>query len=254
MPDRDPVWTPFRETTRLNAWDAITQAERETAQQAAGITARAYRPPSEPMGLGGELGERISPLTGLYERQQQRRSALDELLGPLPEAGTPFAAGASPWNYGEQTAWDGQDMAGGILSAAAELQMDPLDLATIISYETGGTMNPTQAGPTTRWGQHRGLIQFGEPQAEQFGVDWNDPLGSQLGAQGAIVNYFRAHGWQPGMSGLDAYSVVNAGAPGRYSASDTAAGGAPGDVYDKWVNQMHGHRQRAAALLASYGG
>jgi hypothetical protein len=140
-------------------------------------------------------------------------------------------------------------LAFGIVETANALGMDPLDLATIISYETGGTFDPTQAGPTTQWGQHRGLIQFGEPQAREYGVDWNDPLNSQLGPDGAVADYYRANGWKPGMGMLDAYSIVNAGAPGRYSASDANNGGAPGTVADKVNNQMDGHRQNALRLL-----
>lgn len=135
--------------------------------------------------------------------------------------------------------------------------MDPVDLATIISYETGGTFDPMQPGPTTKWGQHRGLIQFGEPQAQQYGADFSNPdaaLQSQFGPDGAIVNYYRASGWQPGMGLLDAYSIVNAGGPGRYNASDTAAGGAPGTVRDKVEDQMSGHRQKALALLGQESG
>lgn len=142
-----------------------------------------------------------------------------------------------------------RDLAGGIIETANALGMDPVDLATIISYETAGTFDPTKAGPTTQWGQHRGLIQWGEPQARQYGVDWNDPVGSQLGADGAIVDYFRDAGWQPGMGMLDAYSAVNAGRVGRYNASDANNGGAPGTVRDKVQNQMAGHREKALALL-----
>ena len=78
----------------------------------------------------------------------------------------------------------------GIMETAQSLGMNPLDLATIISYETGGTFDPTKRGPTTQWGQHRGLIQFGEPQARQYGVNWNDPLGSQLGVNGGCRQVF----------------------------------------------------------------
>jgi hypothetical protein len=141
------------------------------------------------------------------------------------------------------------DIRSGIVATANALGMHPVDLATIISYETGGTFNPSQAGPTTKYGQHRGLIQFGEPQAKQYGVDWNDPLGSQLGPEGAVVRYFRDRGYKPGMGLLDAYSIVNAGGPGLYNRSDTAAGGAPGTVREKVEQQMGGHRQKAAALL-----
>lgn len=142
-----------------------------------------------------------------------------------------------------------QDLREGIMLTASVLGMDPVDLATIISYETAGTFDPTKRGLTTQWGQHRGLIQFGEPQAAQYGVDWNDPLNSQLGPDGAVVRYFQDNGWQPGMGLLDAYSIVNAGAPGRYNASDANNGGAPGTVADKVNNQMDDHRVKAAGLL-----
>jgi len=146
------------------------------------------------------------------------------------------------------------DLRSGILETAKSLGMDPVDLATIISYETAGTFDPTKAGPTTQWGQHRGLIQFGEPQAQQYGVDWNNAAASQLGADGAIANYYRANGWKPGMGMMDAYSIVNAGGPGRYGASDANNGGAPGSVADKVNDQMGGHRAKALALLGQEGG
>lgn len=140
-----------------------------------------------------------------------------------------------------------------IVETANAIGANPVDLATAISYETGGTFDPTKKGPTTQWGQHRGLIQFGEPQARQFGVDWNDPIGSQLGPNGAVAKYLKASGFKPGMSGLDLYSTINAGAPGKYGASDANNGGAPGDVRDKWANQMGGHRAKAHALLGGGG-
>lgn len=146
----------------------------------------------------------------------------------------------------------GTDMKSLIIETADALGMSPGTLATIISYETGGTFNPMKAGPTTQWGQHRGLIQFGEPQAAEYGADFSSPeaaLRSQLGADGAVVRYFRKNGWQPGMSELDAYSIVNAGAPGRYNASDANNGGAPGTVADKVKGQFGPHREKAAALL-----
>lgn len=139
----------------------------------------------------------------------------------------------------------------GIVETASALGIDPVDLATAISYETAGTFDPTKAGPTTQWGQHRGLIQFGEPQAKEYGVNWEDPIGSQLGENGAVANYLRATGVQPGMGLLDIYSAINAGGVGRYGASDANNGGAPGTVADKVNDQMAGHRAKALALLGT---
>lgn len=143
------------------------------------------------------------------------------------------------------------DFRNGILSTASSLGVDPLDLATAISYETAGTFDPTKRGPTTQWGQHRGLIQFGEPQAKKYGVDWNDPVGSQLGPQGAVANYLRDTGVKPGMGLIDIYSAINAGGVGRYNRTDANNGGAPGTVRDKVENQMAGHRRNAEKLLGS---
>jgi len=145
------------------------------------------------------------------------------------------------------------DLRSGIVSTANALGIDPVDLATVISYETAGTFDPVKAGPTTQWGQHRGLIQWGEPQARQFGVDWNNPVGSQLGPDGAIVRYMKNAGVQPGMGLLDIYSAVNAGRVGRYNASDANNGGAPGTVRDKVQGQMAGHRAKAQSLIGGGG-
>lgn len=143
------------------------------------------------------------------------------------------------------------DIKNGIVQTAQAIGADPVDLATAISYETGGTFDPTKAGPRTQWGQHRGLIQFGEPQAKQHGVDWSNPVGSQLGPNGAVASYLKSSGFKPGMNFLDLYSTINAGAPGLYNRSDAKNGGAPGTVRDKVEQQMQGHRAKAQALLSA---
>lgn len=140
------------------------------------------------------------------------------------------------------------------MATAQALGIDPVDLATAISYETAGTFDPTKQGPTTKWGQHRGLIQFGEPQAQKYGVDWGNPIGSQLGENGAVAKYLKDTGVRPGMGLLDIYSAINAGGVGRYGASDAAAGGAPGTVQDKVEKQMADHRAKAMALLGGSSG
>lgn len=165
-------------------------------------------------------------------------------LGGSPATSTAMATMPAP-NSG--------DLRGGIISTATALGIAPEDLATAISYETAGTFDPTKRGPTTQWGQHRGLIQFGEPQAKQYGVNWDDPLGSQLGPDGAIAKYLRDTGVKPGMGLLDIYSAINAGGVGRYNRSDANNGGAPGTVRDKVEKQMAGHRQKALALLGMNG-
>lgn len=142
-------------------------------------------------------------------------------------------------------------VAQGIEKTAKALGINPVDLATAISYETGGTFDPVKEGPTTKWGKHRGLIQFGEPQSKQYGVDYNNPIETQLGENGAIAKYLRDAGVKEGMGLLDVYSAINAGRVGKYNASDAQAGGMPGTVADKVNSQMGDHRKKAQLYLAS---
>lgn len=139
-----------------------------------------------------------------------------------------------------------------LIEGATRRGLDPIDVATAISYETGGKFDPMLSGPTTQWGTHRGLIQFGEPQAQQHGVDFSSPDAawrSQLNPDnGAVWSYLDGAGVKPGM-GLDqVYSAINAGSVGRMGASDANNGGAPGTVADK-VAGMGPHRQNAAQFL-----
>ena len=143
------------------------------------------------------------------------------------------------------------ELAAAIRQSAARIGADPVDLATVISYETAGTFDPWKAGPTTQWGQHRGLIQWGEPQRQEYGVYQGMPVDAQMRA---VEKYLTKAGYRPGMGLMDMYSAVNAGSVGRYGASDANNGGAPGTVADKVNNQMGAHRQKAAAFLGAPGG
>jgi len=203
-------------------------------------------------GIGQELGARKA-FNGLADRIQQGGGAV------APQQGG-FLSRLTGGAQAQPRAPGGRSMAisdvnpsirDGIIKTASSLGVDPVDLATAISYETGGTFDPTKSGPKTQWGTHRGLIQFGEPQAQKYGVNWEDPIGSQLGENGAVASYLRDTGVKPGANLLDIYSAINAGGVGRYDASDANNGGAPGTVRDKVEQQMGGHRQRALALLGN---
>lgn len=191
---------------------------------------------------------------------------LFSMFGSQPDTQAPEMAGGTavapstapqPMDYPSQRvaqAFGDNDLKSGIEATAQSLGIDPIDLATAISYETAGTFDPMKKGPTTQWGQHQGLIQFGEPQAQKYGVDWNNPVGSQLGPDGAVAKYLKDTGVKPGMGLLDIYSAINAGGVGRYDASDANNGGAPGTVADKVRDQMAGHRQKAMSLLGAQAG
>ena len=194
------------------------------------------------MGVGGAGPAPVAPFSGLKS-----------LFGVSPAAAPSSVAAPVPTDYGtdvipgDYAAPDRSSIAKAIVKTSSSLGIDPIDLATAMSYETGGTFDPWQRGPTTKWGQHRGLIQWGEPQRKQYGVYKGMPVEDQVAAAG---KYLTDAGVKPGMGMLDIYSAINAGRVGRYGASDAKAGGAPGTVRDK-VGTMKGHRLKAMQMLGS---
>jgi hypothetical protein len=145
---------------------------------------------------------------------------------------------------------DNPALASAIEKHATAAGLNPVDLATAMSYETAGTFDPWKKGPTTKWGTHRGLIQWGEPQARQYGVGPDTPVEDQVAAS---VKYLQDRGVKPGHGLMEIYSAINAGGvgPQYLGRSDSAAGGAPGTVADKVNNQMAGHRAKAEAIMGS---
>lgn len=130
-----------------------------------------------------------------------------------------------------------------VKASAARLGISPSDLLTVMSYETGGRLDPNLWGG--KGGQHLGLIQFGPEERNRYGVKPGMSVEAQVLA---AENFLRDRGLKPGMGLLDVYSTVNAGRPGLYGRSDAHNGGLPGTVADK-VATMAPHRMRAEALL-----
>lgn len=131
-----------------------------------------------------------------------------------------------------------------VRASADRLGINPSDLLTAMSYETGGKLDPNLWGGKNN--NYLGLIQFGPEERAKYGVKPGMAVTDQVTA---AENFLRDRGIKPGMGMLDVYSTINAGSPGRYTASDANNGGSPGTVADKVANQMIGHRARANALL-----
>ncbi len=140
------------------------------------------------------------------------------------------------------------ELAQAITNASRNLGIDPQDLATAISYETGGTFNHNIWGGGG--GNYFGLIQFGPKERQTYGVKEGQSVTEQMQA---VERYLRDRGLTPGSGLLDIYSTINAGSPKHYDLSDTSHGGAPGTVEDKVNTQMGGHKVKAGALLKEYG-
>lgn len=148
-----------------------------------------------------------------------------------------------------------RDLVSAVTQLADKLGMAAEDILAVLSYETGGTFDPAQPGPVTQHGQHIGLYQAGAPQRAQYGYD--PTSGNAFEHVASLERYLYGSGFVPGMSREDLYSTINAGGPGRWSASDYSNGGDPNNktVLDK-VNEIFsgGHMGNAAELTALYGG
>lgn len=144
-----------------------------------------------------------------------------------------------------------EELVRSVTALAEQMGLAAEDLLTVISYETGGSLSPSRLGPTTQWGQHFGLIQFGQPQGAKYGVTPQSSVTEQVVAAG---RYLEDAGVKAGDGLLRIYAAINAGDPDKIYASDENNGGAPGTVLDKVNDQMDGHRARAQGLLAAYGG
>ena len=119
---------------------------------------------------------------------------------------------------------------------AKKFGLDPIDVAAVMSYETGGTFNPALMGGKNN--QYMGLIQFGPAERKKYGItekstpeQWSK----------AVIGFLSDRGYKKGMGTLDLYSTINAGTPGRYNASD--GNGTVRSHHDKIMAQ---HRGKAA--------
>lgn len=138
------------------------------------------------------------------------------------------------------------ELASAIIASSQRLGVDPLHIATVISYETGGKFDPNLWGGKNN--NHLGYIQFGGPEREKYGVKEGQTPAEQMAA---VESYLRDRGVKPGMGMMDIYSTINAGSPGLYNRSDAGNGGAPGTVADKVNSQMASHRENAVRLLGA---
>ncbi len=135
------------------------------------------------------------------------------------------------------------ELAAAIIASAKRLGVNPLDVGTAISYETGGKFDPNLWGGKNK--NYLGYIQFGPEERAKYGVKEGQSPTEQMVA---VENFLRDRGVKPGMGLKDIYSTINAGSPGLYNRSDAANGGAPGTVADK-VNTMGPHMANASTLL-----
>ena len=102
-----------------------------------------------------------------------------------------------------------------LVEVAGQLGVSPIDLATIIGFETAGTYDPGVVGG--EGDNYRGLIQFGRSERAAYGVVPGMSFEEQL--RGPVKRYFqdrfaRANMSTQGATLEDLYTTVLAGNPG----------------------------------------
>jgi len=163
----------------------------------------------------------------------------------LPGGGAAGAGGATSGG-GSAPSFQPSSRARALIAAAQKLGVSPLDLATIISFETGGTFSPSIRGGAG--GNYQGLIQFGAPERRQYGVTSGQSFEEQV--MGPVVRYFQDRFQGAGMSTqgaslLDLYTTVLAGNPRANRNARDSFGTSP----ISGVQRMGPHRQKALATF-----
>lgn len=135
-------------------------------------------------------------------------------------------ANAAAGTLNSTTPSGGSDLVGAnsqgraLTTAAGRLGVNPLDLATIIGFETAGTYSPSKRGGAG--GNYMGLIQFGPNERKQYGANANQSFEEQV--LGPVVRYFQDRFKSAGMStqGADLLTLYRTVLGGNPRASLTA--------------------------------
>lgn len=142
-----------------------------------------------------------------------------------------------------------EELVRAVVALADRMGLAAEDLLTVMSYETGGDFRTDKFGGKD--GKYLGLIQFSPDNQAKYGIGPNSSITEQVIATG---KYLEDAGVKAGDSLLRVYTAIQTGNPDDWWKSDSANGGAPGNVRDKVNNQMGGHRERAQGLLSAYSG
>ena len=187
--------------------------------------------------MGREIGAAIAPVVRDVANDNRPSAVLAGSVGSYTSAITAGKAMAS--SISPELSKSLSPMAASITKAAQQLGISSRDLATVISYETGGTFS------TSIWGgknkDYLGLIQFGPEERQKYGAYWGQAFEDQMQA---AVRYFKDRGLKPGSGLADLYSTILTGSPGNYNRSDGY-----GTVLDH-IAKMGAHAEKADKVLA----
>ena len=103
-----------------------------------------------------------------------------------------------------------------VLAVADQLGINPIDLAAVISLETGGTFNKDIQGG--EGDNYKGLIQFGIPERATYG--YRDGMSFEEQMTGPVFRFLKDRGVRPGHTVQEIYAAILTG-----NVSNIAKGG-----------------------------
>lgn len=95
-----------------------------------------------------------------------------------------------------------------IIEGARKLGLHPYEFGALLSLEAGPNMDPNIVGGAG--GRHKGLIQFGPTEQQQYGISGPQTRAGQIPA---VLQYFQDRKFKPGMGIARAYATVLGGNP-----------------------------------------
>jgi len=234
--------------TSLFANPAVTAALKIIQTAYANETAggRKLTAAGVPLTFKDDTGNVYDTASGRFLRNEKPALSREAIADAQAAADENRRRSAAAVGKGKEKKFQPSSRAQALINAAKKLGVSPLDLATLISFETGGSFSPGIVGG--EGGRYQGLIQFGPTERAQYGMNRGQTFEEQI--QGPVVRYFQDRFKQVGMStqGADLlrlYTTVLAGSPranpnARDSFGTSARSG---------VAAMGPHRQRALQMF-----
>lgn len=168
--------------------DEVRKSRQGNQISAANYEAVVGRAPFNPLAPGGWLMNILTPPAAAATMPPQAPAASQQRGG--------YTGGVAPVGIRES-----------INTAAAQLGIRPVDLAAVISLETGGTFDKDIKGG--EGGNYRGLIQFGRNEQRTYGYKPGMTFEQQV--LGPVVRYLKARGVKPGHGVKEIYAAILTG-------------------------------------------
>lgn len=197
------------------------------------------------IGLEGERYSLQGELTNFIRNLGGATDAIAAFTAAL-RGGTTQQPGAIPYQGKATPNNSASSKQRALIQAANTIGLKPEELAAIISFETGGTFNPSKIGGAGN--NYQGLIQFGIPERKRYGVYQGQSFEEQITK--SVVGYFKDRGFKPGMGLLKGYATVLGGNPNANIYGKDAFGTSPYSAFQNQLAPGKPHYRNAQRFLS----